>query len=396
MLRIILWITTFSGLFFALNSKLIAQYETVTFDIEKQHFNSGQKLPSETYMMISGGIPSDYGQVELLVYRNRKRRKPLYSNSWQRFSGDTKGMFEIPCNYKLRSHRYYDFVFRYHRRMNETEKEELKEEIFKIIDTHLEQTFRPKNNRIKFLQSARRSYKKLNKQVIEVLEPYHADNNQFEGFSPLLLQSMRNFKKGKLTDKNISTADSLSNLKKGEQKTVTRKQNYQERLEGLKEVAYKDIERLFKTPLLVKAETRDVSRYPTQSTMNVVAINAGYGAVMLSEASAETVEYDAAPYVGLSVPLGNRSFSGAFWSNSSLSLGAFVSNFENSSGEILTGPVVGRPYYLGFGYRAFQFVRLNAGGIALENTTTKQMQIRPFAGISVEINLWMGIGNRKN
>jgi hypothetical protein len=383
-------------------NSLLAQYESATFDLEKQYFNGGQPLPAETYLMITGGIPSDYGQVEIAIYANHKRKKALYSNIWQRFEGNNKGMFEIPVNYKLRSNRYYDFVFRYHRSMKDSEKETLKLELFKIINSHLEERFQSKNRRMKALQPVKRSFNQLNKQVKDILSPYHSNNHAFDGFSPLLLQSMRNFKKNKIStsDAYKHSRDSLSHEPNKSQKKQDKSQSYQQgfqnRITTLQEAAHKDIDRFFTQPLLVKAETRNVSRYPTKNTANIMQINVGYGGVLLSSpTNLNNIEYSTSPYVGLSVALGNRSFSNAFWSNSSVSTGVFISNFKNSSDEALSGPIIGRPYYLAFGYKMFQFLRLNAGASLLENKALNQISVHPFVGASLEINLWLGIGNKK-
>ena len=69
--------------------------------------------------------------------------------------------------------------------------------------------------------------------------------------------------------------------------------------------------------------------------------------------------------------------------------------------NIVTGPIFGRPYNVGLGYRAFQFIRINAGAAFLEtkkdgfNIDLKEIRVQPFIGVSAEVNLWMGLGNKR-
>ena len=52
-----------------------------------------------------------------------------------------------------------------------------------------------------------------------------------------------------------------------------------------------------------------------------------------------------------------------------------------------TGPIFKVPAYAALGYRAFQFIRINAGVTVLENTAQSSVKVYPFIGISAELNL---------
>jgi hypothetical protein len=61
--------------------------------------------------------------------------------------------------------------------------------------------------------------------------------------------------------------------------------------------------------------------------------------------------------------------------------------------------LINRPIYLGYGYRVFRMVRLNAGGTLVQKDmlnadggTSSNLDVRPFLGVSIEINLWLGLG----
>ncbi|MDX5478184.1 MAG: hypothetical protein LPJ98_06965, partial [Cyclobacteriaceae bacterium] len=77
----------------------------------------------------------------------------------------------------------------------------------------------------------------------------------------------------------------------------------------------------------------------------------------------------------------------------------FLQNFESSQGDKISGDLVGIPVYAGLGYRMFQVFRLNVGAVMLNfeqaNTSVSNTHIQPFAGISIEFNLWLGLRDRR-
>ncbi len=150
---------------------------------------------------------------------------------------------------------------------------------------------------------------------------------------------------------------------------------------------------------------REVQDYPTEKIGSSLALNIGYGGVLLN-GEPENFTYGSAPYVGLSIPLSNRAYSNTLLRNTSISVGAFTNNFESSVGNTITGPVFGRPYFVGLGYSIFRFIRLNAGVVALEEKIgdpasgeqpsfeLDRIKIQPFIGLSAEIKFSVGFNNR--
>lgn len=103
--------------------------------------------------------------------------------------------------------------------------------------------------------------------------------------------------------------------------------------------------------------------------------------------------------MGLSLPLGNRAFT-KFLGNASFSTGIFLTNFESSQGDRISGELIGLPIYAGLGYKMFQVFRLNVGAVMLNFEGVNGMgnsntYIQPFAGISLEFNLWLGLKDRR-
>lgn len=144
-------------------------------------------------------------------------------------------------------------------------------------------------------------------------------------------------------------------------------------------------------------DTRTVSNYPTEKKPNTLPLNFGYGSIPIKRSLSST-EYLHGPYAGLSLPLGNKTFT-KFLGNASFSTGVFLQNFESSQGDIISGELVGLPVYAGLGYRMFQVFRLNVGAVMLNfeqaNTSMSNTYIQPFAGISLEFNLWLGLKDRR-
>jgi hypothetical protein len=156
--------------------------------------------------------------------------------------------------------------------------------------------------------------------------------------------------------------------------------------------------------LLVQSDLRTMRDYATEKVKNALAVNVGYGGVYLG-GNTSSFSYGSGPYVGLSFPFAARFFSSPVWSNTSLSVGTFINDFTLEDGQVITGPIFGKPYYIGLGYRLFRFVRLNAGMTALETKGSSsigggsvevgEIQLQPFVGISAEINLSVGFKERR-
>lgn len=159
---------------------------------------------------------------------------------------------------------------------------------------------------------------------------------------------------------------------------------------------FAEVDQYLTTNMLAMVEEKKFQNYPTEKTANSIPINIGYGAISLSQ-NLPQQEFVYSPYVGISFPLGNRTFA-RFMSNMSISTGAFISgNMENSLNERISGPL-DRPVYIGLGYNFFRFIRLNAGGTFLttehmDRTNTNSFQ--PFVGVSAEFKLWLGFGDKK-
>ncbi|HMS51840.1 MAG TPA: hypothetical protein PKD56_05900, partial [Chitinophagales bacterium] len=223
-------------------------------------------------------------------------------------------------------------------------------------------------------------------------------NFVFPGFSDIIKNKIDQIDNAKLRRARFNVEN------KDGSRTDARRLFADKLLSELKTALHTEVQQFINSDLLVLDDTKEVNEYPTKKTMNIISVNGGYGGAIFG-GGLNDLDYDHAPYVGISFPLGKASLASPFWSKTSLSVGAFLNNFENKAGQTITGPVFQRPYYVGLGYKVFHFIRLNAGATFLEVKKPsssggidlpdlKEVKIRPFVGASAEINLWMNLGSR--
>ena len=374
-----------------------AQYETAVFDYQNSYFNNGQALKAEQNLMISGNISRKVERVEVSLYSAKgNHRKPLYVGSWKRAYGNTQETFNMPFNYKLKGDANYDVVVDYYRTIGKEEKDALRKSIYDAVDAYLTQSFATNGKTVKLINSMDAVMSDINTIVKDAFFYYRNDSEVvFPGFSDVVKRSISSMMGRKL---KYGEAAALN-----DDKQAARAELYQKRLTELQGVAHNEIDQVLNTELLIRSDSRQAADYPTEHTRNELSVNVGYGATYLS-GNLNNLDYARAPYAGLSFPLGNGALSSRFWSNSSISVGAYFNNFKDKNDNTLTGPIFGRPYYAAYGYRMFRFLRLNAGATFLQsdaanngigNLNAKGIQVRPFIGISAEIRLWMGLGDRR-
>lgn len=382
-------------LILGVNVCVLAQYKTVIFDYEKNYFNQGQSLPAENYFMVTGQSPQNVELVQVEVFRPRRVHKtPLYVGTWKRSFSNVSQTYEVPMNYKLRGNDEYDVTINTYRRASGVEKENLRQILNASLDAYIDGVISVERRRLSLEKPAGIMVKDLNDIVDRGTVLYtNKISFEFPGFSDIVKNKIKQLQNAKLR-KGIFN---FSKEEYGKRRDARRM--YSEKLIGeLKAAIHTELEQNLNAELLVLSDTKEIRDYATEKTMHTLAINAGYGGVYFA-GGLNDLSYDHAPYVGLSFPLGRSAFS-PFWSNTSLSVGAFLNNMKDQDDNEVTGPIFGRPYYIGLGYKAFQFIRINAGATFLEtkqsdfNIDLNRVRVKPFIGISGEINLWMGLGRK--
>lgn len=384
-------------LFLCITHFAYAQYEMVVFEYEKNYFNQGNPLPAESYIMFSGQVEQGIDLVAVEIYKGgSKHKKPLYTGTWKRSFSNTSEKFDLPLNYKLRGGDQYDVVMKNYRGATDVEKNNLRLIMNSTLDAYVDGIISVERRRLSIAKPAGAIIKDLN-DIIQQGTVFYENkiNFEFPGFSDIIKIKIEQLNKTKLKRGSIVFASAEKKKNRNENKRL-----YSEKLIGeLKTALHTEIEQYINTNLMVLNDWTQVNDYPTEKTRNVISINAGYGGVYF-DGDVNNLSYDSAPYLGMSFPFGKSAFASPFWSNASFSFGAFINNFEDENGNTVTGPIFGRPYYAGLGYKVFQFIRINAGATFLEQKRSefgfdiKDIKVRPFIGVSAEVNLWLGLGSK--
>ncbi len=352
---------------------MFAQYEAVVFDFEMAYFNNGQPLPAESMLIFSGEISPAVEAVEVSLFKPNGKQ-PLYSGLWQRSPSHQGESFQLPVNYYLQGNSRYDLRISYLEIVAAPVKKQLQEDIIQKIEAYQLQHIRFEGGKAQIDHSGRHMFMDLNRMLVESLGTFQPIDPQTEvQFSETTRRYLRDLGAETTPEQSKALANMLS----------------------------QEVKQLLTPKWLKRSRSREIQDYPSQKKAGALALNIGYGGVLLNSDS-DNFTYGNAPYVGLSFPLSKRSYGSTLMRNTSVSLGAFVSNFEGPEQQEFTGPIFGRPYYAGLGYRVFRFIRLNAGLVALEEREPdngsgaisfdiNRIKLQPFIGLSAEIRLSVGI-----
>jgi len=373
-----------------------AQYRAVVFNYEKTNFNDGQKLPAETAFNVTGSVDDNVEVVELKVFRakDKNREKPLAVSEWKKPTTSNKQTFEIPVNYKLRGNGEYDFLIEYYRPLTIDERAYLRGAVYETLDAYVSQSVEVNKNSITLLRAPRQIMADLNTIVSEGLSIYKNRNElNFDGFSDIIstkLEQLDNIslRKGKWQFKDASRTEGRALLAN-------------QVIEDLQKLTRAEVQQFLNTDLLIVSDSKFVNDYSVEDDKNEIAINVGYGTV-LTNAKINNLKYASGPYAGVSFPLGNSAFASPFWSNASLSVGLFLEkNMEDQDDVEVGGLILNRPVYAALGYKLLNFLRLNVGTAILTEKEVnnsgdflEELRLQPMVGLSVEINLWLGLGKK--
>jgi len=366
-----------------------AQYESVNYDFEKNWFGENQKLPAETPWMLNGDRPPGIGLIEVQVYSssNIQNRTPEHRATWSQGLDKESTSFSLPVNYNLRGNSNYTIAINYYRSTDRSELDTLRSMVYEAAAAYLDLNVVSQKNSVDLRKHPKLMKQDLDKLVGDGLGLYRNELNiAFPGFSQLVSDQLENLEDLRLRDGRFNVLK-----KEGEAENSERVLYFNEQLNNLKQIVKREIDQYLSYNFYTLDISRIVTDYETEKTRTVLPINIGYG-VLYDEGDFDNLSYATAPFVGISIPLANSKFSGKFWSNSSLSAGVFVNNFQLDDDVEYTGPFIERPFYLAYGYKTAHFIRFNAGVTVLENADGGgDVFVRPFIGASIELNLWLGL-----
>lgn len=368
-----------------------AQDVVINLDLYRGNLNGGNPLPAETKFSVSGGVPEKIEMVKLTIFPSKKGMKSSTNYFWSAPFGFQENDFQVAVSAPLRSNESYTLNFGFYQKAGAEQVDEIRELIFVNIKTYMSTITTITRGGVKFSESDEIILNNLKKIVDQGAFYFELkDGLQFPGFSDLTKNKFQQ-------RKNLKTGQAKFNvigLQKKDNAKAAYALNY---LDELNDILSAELNQYLSPNMLVRVDERTFDNYSTEKTSTVIPLNIGYGAISLSK-NLPKQEFVSSLYLGLSIPLGNRTFS-PIMNNLSISTGIFITGqLENSLGERISGPVEDIPIYVGLGYNFFRFLRLNAGGTFL---TTEQISggrvnsFEPFVGLSAEFNLWLGFGKKK-
>ena len=378
----------------SLGLALSGQYQPVVFDPATNLLGNGQPLPAEKQWSITGPVSSDIGIVEARVYEDAAMKHLATTGRWERTELSDAPTFNINLDQKLRGNDKYTVVLGFYGSIGREASDTLAARLSAYIDAYVDQSVDVSSNRTRLTKPVDQVMDELNIIVRRGADNYRSRLNlPFQGFSQLVEDKL-----DRLNDTRLSDAKYMFKKKEDEGQRSQRIDMANHEIASVKAMLNAELHSYLDREMMVLRDRTVLTDQTTEHTPNTVSLNVGYGGIYNS-GDANDLSYGQAPYVGISFPLGRRAFSSRFWSNSSISLGAFLENTQDTDGSTLTGPLIDRPIYLGYGYRVFRMIRLNAGGtliqkdmLNIDGGKSSSLEVRPFLGVSIEINLWLGLG----
>ncbi len=364
-----------------------AQVSTLILNYEKSCFGENEPLPARKNFVITGVINSNIPYVEVEIYdeKHDDDDSPVYAAFWKSELKSTSTKFTVPINQKLRQGKAYDILIKYYRVSSESEQAVLKGDIIRTLDAYIDQSYKQSSNKVEFGKSSKKLIVDLNKIVTTGMSQYrHRTSFTFESFSDVVKMKIDQIESQSL--KEVSKANA------GDSKDATVRVAFRDKLlSELKEMLHTEVNQYLNRELYIMVDDKYIEDYPTEEVQNSLPVNIGYGGALLNT-DFDAFNYAAAPYIGLSFPFGKEGSKFKFLQRSSLSFGAILDrNLIDQNDVNYTGPIFNVPVYGALGYRAFRFIRVNAGVTVLEDVATSNIEVFPFVGISAELNLSLSL-----
>ncbi|MEO5648651.1 MAG: hypothetical protein ABIR03_01865 [Ginsengibacter sp.] len=371
----------FISAFMAASAIAFSQMQTVQLNSKKMVFNDGGDLPAAKAFIITTDVRKTTGMIKMQIFDGTNfKNKPLNESDWKRNPDVNSSVAILPNHYKLRGGRDYTFRFLYYRELKENERSQIREMLNETVRIFVKTNIRQKEDRYKFLSNPSDIYNSLNGILKEGMVNYETKaGTRITSFSTIVENILRVMVKTKLV------TDSTGTVKNDALQLLTGQ------LEN-------EIEMVANSYQYVLDDEAALKNYPVEKTINTLALNVGYAGIY-NNGNFDNLDYFSGPYAGVSFPLGKRAFSGRFWNNTSISAGIFLQDFKVSDSVKISGPIIEKPIYAALGYRVFDFLKFHAGAAILEEKNSganggSSVMVKPFIGLSIELNLWLGIGEK--
>ncbi len=376
---------------FAISFSAQAQYKAVTFDYEKVVFGENQPLPAESHIMLQGQVKATTDIVELDIFdrKGKDNRLPLYTNKWKRTAGSTDKTFQLPINFRLKSSSEYDFKIKYYSNINNQERAVLDSVLKNYLMLYLEQAITVNKNSLSLEQNERQIIRSLDKIVYKGLALYRNRTDiPFDGFSDLIQLKLQQIKTA-----SLGKGKALFQDKENAEAKVAYRNKL---LNELRAMIGMELDQYLNLDWYKLIDSKYIDNYSTEKGKRTVAIQAGFGGAYLS-GTTQNLSLGSSPFAGFAFPLSQRPGNGKFLNNLSVTFGVFLLDFQGANNMMVSGPIFKRPTYIGGSYKLFRFVHLNLGATFLEDADTagqlsgieRRVFIRPFIGVSAQIDLWL-------
>lgn len=367
-----------------------AQFKSVEYDVVKHQINSGLALPSEEAFYIRGILPDGVDLVELTIFKSNKNPSSGKKYSWRAPYQFQTNSYEIFVADPLRSSDSYSLHFSFFKKADMDEMDALQNAIHQNLEAYIRGNYQVSRRNITSLVSDKVFMNQLNQIVVQGIDNYaHLLGQDFRGFSDLVRQKVDQTRK-------MSLRNARFNI-------VNRRENQNERavyadqlINELVDLSKAETAQFLRSNMLMLVDVRAVESYPTEKKPFYLPLNVGYAGTYFS-GDFNNLDYGTAPFVGLSVPLGNRKFT-KILGNASFSTGVMLTNMQNNQDEEISGPLIGRPVFVGLGYTIFRVLRFNAGAALTSselNGNAEDINVYPYLGFSLEFNLWLGFGGKR-
>jgi hypothetical protein len=363
---------------------MTAQLENVSVDIRQGYFNGGNPLPGEERWRLSGSAPEGANAVRVEIgEKGSLFDLSDYSKEMDLYESETS--YEMLMDYPMKTGRDYDFRIVFARDLTEKESSAIQSSLIEASEIYINEMLYSNGNRMKFRERPQEIYRRLNDLVNRSIMPFTEGGIQF---SQSLLNHLKTLDGLKLNvaKENVKYEYSASNRD-------IRKIYFESKANFLKQSISSEIKQLVKSNKRTILMEKDINAYPVEKSTFVLPVNVGYAAIYGS-GGFDNLKYDSGLYAGLSLPFGPRQIRDRL----SISAGVFLKNIDFGSGNIQTGPIVGRPIYVALGFKALKLLRFNAGTAVLQSnsaaTATSQVYLRPMVGAALELNLWAGFGKK--
>lgn len=369
-----------------------AQISTVGYNVVTNEINNNNPLPAEESFYLRGIIPSGVESVKVIVNRTGRNESRAEAYTWRKAFDFEVSEYEVFVSDPLRSNDAYDIEIHFYERADSAQMQRVIDNINKNLEAYIRANMEVSGRGIRTNNSDAVMINQMNLIVEEGLQDYtHFLGRDFQGFSEIIRQKLDQRSRLRLNMARF-------NIFRSQEEDVNEKAAYADLyMNDLIAAVQTEANQYLERSLLALADIRTINNYPTENKPGVLPLNIGYATIPIKRSLGST-EYLHAPYAGLSIPLGNKIFT-KFLGNASLSTGVFLQNFEASTGERISGDLIGLPIYAGLGYKMFRVVRFNVGAVMLNmegvNGNGTATYIQPFAGLSLELNFWMGFNDRR-